>query len=106
MPAHVYVSPDALISAAAQLDALARRLQSSLDAHAPALHLPPAGSEEVSTLAAAAFNSVADGFLPAAATGIAELVAAAATLRGHAAEYADLDHSFGAALDAGARAER
>lgn len=102
MPGHVYVSPDALNSAAAQLEALAQRLRSALDANAAALHLAPAGSEEVSTLAAAAFNSVADGFLPAAATGIAELVTAAATLRGHAAEYADLDRAFGAALDAGA----
>lgn len=102
MPGHVYVSPDALNSAAAQLEALAQRLRSALDANAAALHLAPAGSEEVSTMAAAAFNSVADSFLPAASTGIAELVTAAATLRGHAAEYTDLDHSFGTALDAGA----
>lgn len=101
MPGHVFVSPEALVSAATQLEALAQRLQAAVNAHAPALHLAPAGTEEVSVLAASYFNSVADSFLPSAATGIAELWAAAATLRKQAAEYDGQDHSFGTALAAG-----
>ncbi|TQF74785.1 PE family protein [Rhodococcus spelaei] len=101
MPGHVYVSPDALISAAAQLEALADRLEAAVHVNGPALHMAPAGTEEVSTMAAGFFNSVADSFLPSAATGITELRTAAATLRKHAAEYQGLDHSFGASLAAG-----
>lgn len=101
MPGHVFVSPDALISAATQLEALAQRLQATVDTNAPALHMAPAGTEEVSVLAASYFNSVADSFLPSAATGIAQLWAAAATLRTQAAEYEGQDRSFGAALAAG-----
>ncbi|MGW6693638.1 PE family protein [Rhodococcus sp. NPDC054953] len=101
MPGHVFVSPDALLSAATQLEALAQRLQATVDANAPALHLPPAGTEEVSVLAASYFTSVADSFLPSAAASIGQLWSAAATLRAQAAEYASLDQSFGAALAAG-----
>jgi hypothetical protein len=98
---HVFVSPDALLAAAAQLEAVAHRMQATLDASAPALHLSPAGTEEVSILTASHFNSIADSFLPSAATGIAELLGAAATLRKQAAEYEGQDHSFGTALAAG-----
>jgi hypothetical protein len=98
---HVFVSPEALLAAAAQLEALAERLQATVNSSAPALHMPPAGTEEVSILTASHFNSIADSFLPAAATGIAELWAAAATLRKQAAEYEGLDTSFGTTLAAG-----
>lgn len=101
MPGHVFVSPDVLIAAATQLEGLAGRLQATVEANGPALHMAPAGTEEVSAAAAAFFNSVADSFLPAAATGIAELLAAAAVLRAQAAEYTALDDGFGASLTAG-----
>ncbi|MFC9786861.1 PE family protein [Rhodococcus sp. NPDC127528] len=101
MPGHVYVSPDALISAAVQLESLAERLRISVEVNGPALHMAPAGTDEVSTMAAGFFNSVADSFLPSAASGITELVTAAAALRKHAAEYQGLDHSFGASLAEG-----
>lgn len=101
MPGHVFVSPDALLSAAAQLEALAERLQATVDANAPTLHMAPAGTDEVSAAAASHFNSAADSFLPSAAASIAELGAAAATLRTHAAEYTGLDQSFGTALATG-----
>ncbi len=101
MPGHVFVSPDALIAAATDLEALATRLEATVTAHGPALHMPPAGTEEVSVAAAAFFNSVADSFLPAAATGVAQLRAAAATLRSQAADYTGLDDAFGASLAAG-----
>ncbi|MFF0816273.1 PE family protein [Rhodococcus sp. NPDC003318] len=101
MPGHVFVSPDALNAAATQLEALAGRLQATVGANGPALHMAPAGTEEVSVQAAAYFNGVADSFLSAAAAGVAELVDAAAVLRAQAAEYAALDDGFGAALGAG-----
>lgn len=101
MSGHVFVSSDALIAAAADLEAVAARLETTVTAHGPALHMPSAGTEEVSVTAAAYFNSVADGFLPAAATGIAQLRAAAATLRAQAAGYRELDDAVGASLGAG-----
>ncbi|WP_027501939.1 PE family protein [Rhodococcus sp. UNC363MFTsu5.1] len=101
MSGHVFVAPEALISAATQLDALAARLEATVRVNAPALHLAPAGSEEVSAMVASSFNSVADSFLPSAATGIAELRVAADTLRKHAAEYENQDHSLSASLAAG-----
>lgn len=101
MPGHLFVSPDALTAAATDLETLAQRLQTTVDSNAPALYMAPAGTEEVSVTAAAYFNSVADSFLPVAARGIAELRAAAVTLRRQAADYADLDDAFGASLAAG-----
>ncbi|WP_305093387.1 PE domain-containing protein [Prescottella sp. R16] len=101
MPDHVFVDPDVLVAAAAELDALAVRLQTVVAAATPALTVPPSGSEEVSVLAAGYFNRLAESFGPAAARGIEELTAAAATLRAQAAAYRDGDHTLGAALAAG-----
>ncbi|MFC7450496.1 PE family protein [Rhodococcus daqingensis] len=101
MSGHVFVAPEALISAATQLEALAARLETTVNVNAPALHVAPAGTEEVSVMVASSFNSVADSFLPSAATGIAELRVAATTLRKHAAEYQNQDHTMSASLNAG-----
>lgn len=101
MSDHVFVDPDVLLAAAAELDTLAARLQSTVAAAAPTLNVAPSGSEEVSVLAAGYFNRLAGSFGPAAARGIEELVAAAAMLRAQAAAYRDEDHTLGASLAAG-----
>ncbi|WFR72791.1 PE domain-containing protein [Prescottella defluvii] len=101
MPHHVFVEPDVLVAAAAELDALAARLQATLAATTPALNVAPSGSEEVSVLAAGYFNRLAGSFGPAATRGIEELTAAAAMLRAQAAAYQDEDRTFGASLATG-----
>lgn len=101
MPGHVFVVPDTLIAAAAELDAVAARLESAVALNGPALRVAPSGSEEVSQLAASYFNRLADTFEPAAAEGIAELREAARTLRQQAATYQTEDQTIGAALAAG-----
>ncbi|WP_430335098.1 PE family protein [Rhodococcus sp. ACT016] len=101
MSDHVFVEPDVLLAAAAELDTLAARLQSTLTAATPALNVAPSGSEEVSVLAAGYFNRLAGSFGPAATQGIQELTTAAAMLRAQSAAYRDEDHTFGASLAAG-----
>ena len=98
---HILVQPDVLYAAAAELDATAVRLQAALTLQAPLLHTPPAGSEEVSVLAAGYFTSLADNFVPAAQKSIQELHDTAATLRVQAAAYEENDGRFGSALAAG-----
>ena len=101
MSDHVFVDPDVLLAAAAECEALAARLQATVAAAAPALHVAPSGSEEVSVLAAGYFNRLADSVGPAAGQGIGELTAAAAMLRAQAAAYRDEDHALGASLATG-----
>ncbi|RVW02136.1 PE domain-containing protein [Rhodococcus xishaensis] len=101
MSDHVFVDPDVLLAAAAELDALAIRLQTTMAAASPALNVAPSGSEEVSVLAASYFNRLASSFGPAATRGIEELTAAAAMLRAQAAAYSNEDHALGATLAAG-----
>ncbi|QCQ93171.1 PE domain-containing protein [Rhodococcus sp. SGAir0479] len=101
MSDHVFVDPDVLSTAAAELDALAARLRTTIAVAAPALNVAPAGAEEVSVLAAGYFNRLAGGLGTAADRCIEELIAAAATLRAQAAAYRDEDHTLGASLVAG-----
>lgn len=101
MSDHVFVDPDVLLAAAADLDALAARLQTTVAAATPALHVAPSGAEEVSVLAAGYFNRLAGSLGPAVARGVDELAAAAAMLRAQAAAYRDGDHALGASLAAG-----
>ncbi|GGF90571.1 hypothetical protein GCM10007304_00580 [Rhodococcoides trifolii] len=101
MSGHILVQPEALHAAAAELDAAAARLETSLSVNGVALRPPPSGAEEVSFLAAGYFGALADGFFPAALASISELHEAAATLRAQAAGYADGDRVFGEALAAG-----
>ncbi|MFD4369074.1 PE domain-containing protein [Rhodococcus sp. NPDC058521] len=98
MPA-LNVSPEALIAAAAELDLLAARLQTSVTANSAAIRVLPSGTEEVSLHAAGYFNTVANTFLPAVTQGIAEMQATAATLRQQAATYVAQDLAGGASLD-------
>ena len=78
MPDHIYVDPDALLVAAAELAD-------------PALDVPPPGSEEVSRLISQHFGGLTASFRPAAVQGIEELRAAASTIRNQAAHYTDLE---------------
>lgn len=91
MPDHIHVDPDALLVAAAELEALALRLEASVQAADPALDVPPPGSEEVSRLISQHFGGLTASFRPAAARGIGELRTAARTLRNQAAHYIDLE---------------
>lgn len=100
MPDHVFVDPDTLAAAAAELDALAGRLQATVSAASPVLTVAPAGSEEVSVLAAGYFNRLASSVGPVSALAVRELTVAAAMLRAQAAAYRDEDRALGTSLDA------
>ncbi|MDV2477701.1 PE family protein [Rhodococcus zopfii] len=100
MPDHIYVDPDALLVAAAELEALASRLEASVQAADPALDVPPPGAEEVSRLISQHFGGLTASFRPAAARGVEELRTAALTIRNQAAHYTDLETRRVAALHA------
>ncbi|WP_072691372.1 PE domain-containing protein [Rhodococcus marinonascens] len=99
MPA-LHVAPEALIAAAAELDALAIRLEASVALNSAAIQVLPSGSDEVSRHAARYFNTVAGSFSPAVAQGIREMHETANTLRAQAALYASEDLALGASLAA------
>lgn len=81
MVGHVLVSPEIILAAAAELDLLADRLTAAATVTAPATHVLPSGTEEVSLLAANHFNRAAATHDQALAQGILELHHAAAVLR-------------------------
>lgn len=83
----VSVVPEIVLAAAAELDALAARLEATAALSGPLTHVLPAGSEEVSVLAAGYFNRAATTHDAAIAKTIAELHNAAATLRADVAGY-------------------
>lgn len=98
MIGHVFVEPDALLAAAAELDAVAVRLADAVGAATAATGPPPAGGDEVSLLAARYFWTAARSLDPAAAAAIGELHETAAALRAQAAAYTDVDRALGGAL--------
>lgn len=100
MPDHIRVDPDALLVAAAELEALALRLEASVQAADPALDVPPPGAEEVSRLISQHFGGLTASFRPAAVQGIEELRTAALTIRNQAAHYVDLEARRVIALNA------
>ncbi|MBY6539095.1 PE domain-containing protein [Rhodococcus sp. BP-349] len=101
MPGHVLVDPEALLAAAAELDAAALHLASSLTSVSVALRPPPAGSDEVSALAARYFWSTAQSLDASTSAAVSELHETAAALRVQAAAYREVDSSFSTALSAG-----
>ncbi|KQU35812.1 MULTISPECIES: PE domain-containing protein [unclassified Rhodococcus (in: high G+C Gram-positive bacteria)] len=101
MPGHVLVDPEALLAAASELDAAAMRLASSLASASVALRPPPAGSDEVSALAARYFWSTAQSLDTSTSAAVTELRETAAALRVQAAAYREVDASFSTALTAG-----
>ncbi|SNT27012.1 PE family protein [Rhodococcoides kyotonense] len=99
MTAHVRVDPVALEGAAAELDALATRLQASLAAASVPIQVIPSGSEEVSLLANRYFKHAAGSYTPATHDAIGELIETAAALRTQASAYRDVDLEHSRALD-------
>ncbi|MGX1804733.1 PE family protein [Nocardia sp. NPDC055321] len=87
MVGHVLVQPEVVLAAALELDLLAERLAALSATTAPATHVLPSGTEEVSFLAAAHFNQAALSHDRATAQAVLELHHAAATLRSQLAQY-------------------
>ncbi|MEU0545563.1 PE domain-containing protein [Nocardia sp. NPDC005978] len=87
MVGHVLVQPEVVLAAALELDLLAERLAALSAATAPATHVLPSGTEEVSFLAAAHFNQAALSHDRTTAQAVLELHHAAATLRSQLAQY-------------------
>ncbi|WP_280345110.1 PE family protein [Nocardia neocaledoniensis] len=77
--------------AAAALDGIADRLTTELTAVAPALHVAPAGTDEVSARAATTANGVADDYLTGAEAGAHEMSKLAATLRAQVSEFDQME---------------
>ncbi|MFE3100244.1 PE domain-containing protein [Nocardia tengchongensis] len=98
MVGHVLVQPEVILAAAMELDLLAERLAAA--ATAPATHVLPSGTEEVSFLAAAHFNTAALTHDRSVAQGILELHHAAATLRSQLAQYLAQDAMWAAGIAA------
>jgi hypothetical protein len=87
MVGNVFVSPEAILAAAGELDLLAERLTGVSAVSGPVTHVVPSGTDEVSVLAANHFNQAAVTHDSAVSQGILELHHAAATLRQQLAEY-------------------
>ncbi|MFR9752722.1 PE domain-containing protein [Nocardia sp. 004] len=87
MVGHVLIAPETILAAAAELDLVAERLAAAAAITAPATHVLPSGSEEVSLLAANHFNQGAMSHDRAIAQAIAECHHAAATLRSQLAQH-------------------
>ncbi|MFE7717962.1 PE family protein [Nocardia sp. NPDC055053] len=81
----------AAAKAASALDAIVDRLSTELTAVAPALHVAPAGVDEVSARAATTSNGVADDYLTNAESGAREMSKLAATLRAQVAEFDQME---------------
>ncbi len=96
--AFVYVSPAALVAAAAQLDGIAEQINLARAAHSPPAHAMPAALEEVSQMVSRNQHQVADSFDIAADTGVRELHRAAELLRVQAAAYTQQEIITSAAI--------
>ncbi|WP_410873851.1 PE family protein [Nocardia sp. A7] len=92
--------PVEAVRVAAELDQLAGRLETDLQAHQPALPVAAPGLDEVSQQAAQTLRAVAEDFGFSAGDGVLELRRLAATLRTQARELAAMDQ--GNAADLGA----
>ncbi|MBY4573646.1 PE family protein [Gordonia paraffinivorans] len=94
----IRVEPAELVTAAAELDKIADRLESTLVGTRDALSVPAQGRDEVSLAAAASFTTVAEKFGQDTASGVLEMRKIAATLRAQAAGLMDGDADASAAL--------
>ncbi|KAF0970146.1 MULTISPECIES: PE family protein [Gordonia] len=92
------VEPDALFSAAGDLDKIADRLELALNGAGPKLAVHAQGRDEVSTATAASFTSVAREFEKDTATGILELRKIAALLRAQASGFIEGEAEAAAAF--------
>lgn len=89
--AQLRVDPAELLSAAADLDRIADRLELALTSAGRALPVAAQGRDEVSTAAAASFTTVAEVFEKDSATGVLEMRKIAAVLRAQAAGFTEGD---------------
>ncbi|WP_439029708.1 PE family protein [Gordonia terrae] len=89
--AQLRVDPAELLSAAADLDRIADRLELALTSAGRALPVAAQGRDEVSTAAAASFTTVAEEFEKDSATGVLEMRKIAAVLRAQAAGFTEGD---------------
>ena len=85
------VDPAELLSAAADIDRIADRVERSLLAAGQALPVAPQGRDEVSVAAATTFSAVAENFSADTATGVHELRKIAAVLRAQAHGFVEGD---------------
>ncbi|WP_238422602.1 PE family protein [Gordonia sp. 'Campus'] len=92
------VDPAELISAAADLDRIADRLELVLTSAGRALPVVAQGRDEVSTAAARSFTEVADAFEKDSATGVLEMRKIAAVLRAQASGFTEGDAEASAAF--------
>lgn len=76
---------------AADLDALADRLEADLRTNAPALSVPAPGADEVSQRAAATLRDVASSYGVSADAGVLELRKLAAGLRSQSRQLTTMD---------------
>ncbi|MFE3222505.1 PE family protein [Nocardia sp. NPDC059228] len=79
---------DEVLAAAADLEAMADRLEAALGADGEALSVPAAGSDKVSLAAADTLTAVGASFVSQSASGVDELRKLAAVVR-------DQAHTFG-----------
>ncbi|AYF77058.1 PE domain-containing protein [Nocardia yunnanensis] len=82
---------DAVRAAAADLDAMADRLEHALGADGQALAVPAAGSDAVSLAAADTLTSVGASFVAQSGSGVDELRKLAALVRGQADAFGQVE---------------
>ncbi|MFE3188738.1 PE family protein [Nocardia sp. NPDC059240] len=82
---------DTVLSAAADLDAMADRLEAALGAEGHALSVPAAGSDKVSLAAADTLTSVGTSFVAQTGSGVDELRKLAALVRGQANAFGQVE---------------
>ncbi|MTE11542.1 PE domain-containing protein [Nocardia sp. CT2-14] len=82
---------DTVLSAAADLEAMADRLETALGADAQALSVPAAGSDKVSLAAADTLTSVGTSFVTQSGFGVDELRKLAAVVRDQANTFGQVE---------------
>jgi phage-related protein len=86
--------PDEVTDAAAQLEALADRLDKLMQTEAPNLRVVASGRDEVSQRVAATLNDVHSNFATSSGQGANEVREIAATLRAHTGHVVDAEQAF------------
>ncbi|MGW4117294.1 PE family protein [Nocardia sp. NPDC004711] len=82
---------DTVLSAAADLDAMADRLEAALGADTQALSVPAAGSDKVSLAAADTLTTVGASFVTQSGLGVDELRKLAAVVRNQANTFGQVE---------------
>ncbi|MFE2995156.1 PE family protein [Nocardia sp. NPDC059246] len=82
---------DTVLAAAADLEAMADRLETALGADTPALSVPAAGSDKVSLAAADTLTAVGTSFVSQSGLGVDELRKLAAVVRNQATTFGQVE---------------